>query len=60
LWQLTRFVATSYRSEDVAPTLLATPLWIPQALMPIGVLAATVSLLRAAWGNWRRFMSSGV
>jgi TRAP-type C4-dicarboxylate transport system permease small subunit len=60
LWQLTRFVATSYRSEDVAPTLLATPLWIPQTLMPIGVLAATVSLLRAAWGNWRRFMSSGV
>jgi TRAP-type transport system small permease protein len=60
LWQLTRFVATSYRSEDVAPTLLATPLWIPQALMPIGVLAASVSLLRAAWGNWRRFMSSGV
>jgi TRAP-type C4-dicarboxylate transport system permease small subunit len=60
LWQLTRFVATSYRSEDVAPTLLATPLWIPQTLMPIGVLAATVSLLRAAWSNWRRFMSSGV
>jgi hypothetical protein len=28
--------------------------------MPIGVLAVTVSLLRAARGNWRRFMSSGV
>jgi TRAP-type C4-dicarboxylate transport system permease small subunit len=60
LWQLTRFVATSYRSEDVAPTLLGTPLWIPQTLMPIGVLAATVSLLRSARGNWRRFVSGGV
>ena len=60
MWQLTRFVATSFRSEDVAPTLLGTPLWIPQALMPIGMLAATVSLLRSAWGNWRRFRAGGV
>ncbi|MDR3530923.1 MAG: TRAP transporter small permease [Rhodopila sp.] len=59
LWQLTRFVATSYRTGDVAPTLLATPLWIPQALMPIGMLAATVSLLRSAFGNWRRYRSAG-
>ncbi len=58
VWQLTRFVLTTYRSEDVAPTLLATPLWIPQAIMPIGMLAATISLLRSAWGNWRRFVAS--
>jgi TRAP-type C4-dicarboxylate transport system permease small subunit len=55
VWQLTRFVMASYRSEDVAPTLLATPLWIPQLFMPLGIVAATVSLLRSAWGNWRRF-----
>jgi TRAP-type C4-dicarboxylate transport system permease small subunit len=60
LWQLTRFVATSFRSEDVAPTLLATPLWIPQAVMPIGILAASVSLSRSAFGNWRRFRAGGV
>lgn len=59
LWQLTRFVASTYRSEDVAPTLLATPLWIPQAVMPIGMLTATVSVLRAAVGNWRRFRAAG-
>ncbi len=59
VWQLTRFVATSFRSQDIAPTLLATPLWIPQALMPIGMLAATVSLLRSAFGNWRRFRAGG-
>ena len=58
VWQLTRFVLTTHRSEDVAPTLLATPLWIPQAIMPIGMVAATISLLRSAWGNWRRFVSS--
>jgi len=58
LWQLTRFVATTYRSGDVAPTLLATPLWIPQALMPLGTLAAAVSLLRSALGNWRRLRAA--
>ncbi len=58
LWQLTRFVAASYRSEDIAPTLLATPLWIPQAIMPIGMLAATISLLRSAYGNWRRICAT--
>jgi TRAP-type transport system small permease protein len=58
VWQLTRFVMSTHRSEDVAPTLLATPLWIPQAIMPIGMVAATVSLLRSAWGNWRRFFTS--
>jgi TRAP-type C4-dicarboxylate transport system permease small subunit len=59
LWQLTRFVAATYRSEDIAPTLLATPLWIPQAVMPIGMAAATVSLLRSTFGNWRRFRAGG-
>ena len=58
-WQLCRFVMQSYRSGDQAPTLLATPLWIPQAIMPVGIAAVTVSLVRAAWGNWRRFLASG-
>ena len=55
LWQLTRFVIDTHRNGDVSPTLLATPLWIPQSIMPLGVLAATVSLLRSLLGNWRRF-----
>jgi TRAP-type C4-dicarboxylate transport system permease small subunit len=59
LWQLCRFVANTYRSEDVAPTLLATPLWIPQALMPLGILAASVSVVRSVLGNWRRFRAAG-
>jgi len=59
VWQLTRFVLQSYRSEDVSMTLLATPLWIPQALMPLGALDACVSLLRSLAGNVRRLLAAG-
>lgn len=59
IWQLGRFVMQSFHSGDQSPTLLATPLWIPQAIMPIGMVAVTVSLLRAAWGNWNRFLAAG-
>lgn len=60
LWQLTRFVMSSYRSGDEAPTTLGTPLWIPQAAMPLGILAAIISLTRSMLGNWRRFRAGGV
>jgi TRAP-type C4-dicarboxylate transport system permease small subunit len=59
LWQLTRFVMSSYRSGDEAPTMLGTPLWIPQTAMPLGILAATISLSRSMLGNWRRFRAGG-
>ena len=58
VWQLTRLTLISYRSEDVAPSLLATPLWIPQALMPIGAAAATISIVRSAMGNFRRVLAT--
>ena len=47
LWQLTRFVMSSFRFGRLAPTLLATPLWIPQASMPLGTIAASRLLDRA-------------
>lgn len=59
VWQLSRFVLQTWRAEDVAPTLLATPLWIPQAVMPLGALAACVSLARSLAGNVRRFLAAG-
>jgi TRAP-type C4-dicarboxylate transport system permease small subunit len=59
VWQLTRFVLQSYHSEDVAMTLLATPLWIPQAVMPIGAVAACISLGRSLIGNIRRLKAAG-
>ena len=58
LWQLSRFVMQSFRSGDISPTLLATPLWIPQTVMPVGIFVATLSLLRSAYGNWRRFLAA--
>ncbi len=59
VWQLARLTLQSYRSEDMAPSLLATPLWIPQAIMPIGALAVTISLLRSTLGNLRRVLAAG-
>jgi len=59
VWQLSRFVLQTWRAEDVAPTLLATPLWIPQSLMPLGALAASVSLTRSLAGNVRRLLAAG-
>ena len=45
-WQLVRLAMNSYRSEDVAPTPLATPLWMPQASMGIGMALLCLALLR--------------
>ena len=42
---LLRFVIESFRSGDVAPTMLATPLWIPQAVMPLGATLLALALL---------------
>jgi TRAP-type transport system small permease protein len=36
VWQSVRQVLSSYEREMVAPTVLATPLWLPQLVMPIG------------------------
>ena len=45
-WQLCRLAINSWNSEDVAPTPLMTPLWAPQALMPLGMAALSLSVLR--------------
>lgn len=44
-WYLVSFVMQSYASGDVAPTELATPLWIPECLMPMGTTLLVVGLL---------------
>lgn len=45
-WQLTRLVLNSWRAEDVAPTPLQTPLWMPQAAMAIGMALLCFALIR--------------
>jgi TRAP-type C4-dicarboxylate transport system permease small subunit len=46
LWQLARFELSSYRFGDRAPTYLATPLWIPQAVMALGATALCFGMVR--------------
>jgi TRAP-type C4-dicarboxylate transport system permease small subunit len=45
-WQLWRLVTRSYASNVFAPTVLGTPLWIPQSAMLLGVAALIFALLR--------------
>ncbi len=45
-WQLYRLVSNSWRAEDVAPTPLQTPLWLPQSTMAIGMLLLCFALIR--------------
>jgi TRAP-type C4-dicarboxylate transport system permease small subunit len=59
IWQLARLTLQSYASGDVAPTMLATPLWIPQALMPLGCIALGIALLRAIRMSVQRLLRSG-
>ena len=45
-WQLVRLEMGTYRSGDVAPTLLVTPLWIPRLAMPVGMALLCFTLVR--------------
>ena len=45
-WQLTRLALNAWRAEDVAPTPLQTPLWLPQSTMAIGTALLCFALLR--------------
>jgi TRAP-type C4-dicarboxylate transport system permease small subunit len=46
-WYFLQFVMSSYRREAVAPTVLATPLWIPEAVMVVGATLLLIVLGRA-------------
>jgi TRAP-type C4-dicarboxylate transport system permease small subunit len=47
-WQLCTFELNAWRNGDVAPTMLAAPLWIPQFVMPLGMLILLFSLAKTA------------
>ena len=57
LWQLARLEVTTWQSEDVAPTILGTPLWIPRLTMPLGAAVLCFSLIRALVGDVRRLLA---
>jgi TRAP-type C4-dicarboxylate transport system permease small subunit len=45
-WQLIRLALNSWRAEDIAPTPLGTPLWLPQVSMGLGMALLCLALLR--------------
>lgn len=57
-WQLTRLTMNSWRAEDVAPTPLQTPLWLPQGTMAIGMALLAVALVRTIVAKARRLRGS--
>jgi TRAP-type C4-dicarboxylate transport system permease small subunit len=57
-WQLTRLVLNSWRAEDVAPTPLQTPLWLPQSTMAIGMVLLCFALIRTILTKAKRVRGS--
>lgn len=58
LWQFWRMEATTWRSDDLAPTNLMTPLWLPRAAMVLGAAALCLTLLRTVARDLRRLRSA--
>jgi TRAP-type transport system small permease protein len=56
-YQLFRLVISSYTGGYVEPTLLATPLYIPQLVLPIGVTLMVVVLLAEIRDDLRTLLS---
>jgi TRAP-type transport system small permease protein len=54
-WQFIRLELSSWRFGDVAPTYLATPLWLPRLPMALGMLALCFSLIRIVIAQARRW-----
>jgi TRAP-type C4-dicarboxylate transport system permease small subunit len=59
-WQLVRLTLNSFRTEDVAPTPLATPLWMPQTSMGIGMALLCLALLRTIAAKVRYLRAGAV
>jgi TRAP-type C4-dicarboxylate transport system permease small subunit len=57
-WQLIRLALNSWRTEDVAPTPLGTPLWLPQASMGLGMLLLCLALMRTVAAKLRYLRGS--
>lgn len=53
-WQFIRLELSSWRFGDVAPTYLATPLWLPRLPMALGMIALCFSLCRTILAEIRR------
>jgi TRAP-type C4-dicarboxylate transport system permease small subunit len=55
IWELGWQALQTRQAGDIAPTELATPLWIPQAVMPLGCVVLALSLLSGIMRRVRQF-----
>ena len=53
-WQFVRLEISSWRFGDVAPSYLATPLWLPKLPMALGMIALCFSLCRSLIAETKR------
>ncbi len=53
-WQFVRLEMSSWRFGDVAPSYLATPLWLPKLPMALGMIALCFSLCRSLIAEMKR------
>jgi TRAP-type C4-dicarboxylate transport system permease small subunit len=56
-WYFLQFVISSYTRDALAPTPLATPLWIPETFMAIGATLLLVTLGRSIVADLRELAS---
>ena len=56
-WYFLQFVMSSYRREAAASTVLATPLWIPETAMIVGVTMLLIVLGKAIVDDIRKLVS---
>ncbi|MFC7397889.1 TRAP transporter small permease [Chelatococcus sp. GCM10030263] len=52
IWQFYRLTSRSWSSGDFAPTIMQTPMWLPQLSMLLGVAALLVPLGRSLVWNF--------
>jgi len=56
---MVRFTWITWEREAVAPTLIETPLWIPQLAMPLGMLVLVIAFLLELRGSILRMLGRG-
>src|SRR3954469_16138380 len=59
LWSMVRFTWITWQREAIAPTLIETPLWIPQLAMPLGMLILVIAFLLELRGSIMRLLGRG-
>ena len=59
LWSTLRFTWITWQREAIAPTLIETPLWIPQLAMPLGMLILVIAFLLELRGSIMRMLGRG-